>query len=212
MGAPPRLAHSVRDRHRELPHRRAGAPFPDPDLPRGRRHRRSCAPSDPSPVPAGGRQFPGQRANWVRRSCARTSSSGSPGVGRGGSTPAILSRIPPSRVNSSRSLTETTRPRVPPSSGQSPAAACTSTGRASTTKAAEKTIARRMSVKERKRRCGPMEPPPSARPNLSTRQSPSPLANAPEALCLCLEPGFARELIINRFRKCRTFNGCSAAA
>jgi len=64
-------------------------------------------------------------------------------------------------------------------------------------KRAEKTIARRMSVKERKRRCGPMEPPPSARPNLSTRQSPSPLANAPEALCLCLEPGFARELIIN---------------
>jgi hypothetical protein len=39
-------------------------------------------------------------SHWASRSRARTSRSGSPAVGRGGSTPAVLSRMPLSRVNS----------------------------------------------------------------------------------------------------------------
>jgi hypothetical protein len=68
------------------------------------------------------------RMSWptshcASRSCARKSRSGSPGVGRGGSIPAILSQMPFSKVNSSRSSTETTRPLALPSAGQSPSAA-----------------------------------------------------------------------------------------
>ena len=136
-------------------------------------------------------------SHWASRSRARMSSSGSPGVGRGGSTPAILSRFPSSRINSSGSLTEATLPRAPPSFGQSPSAACTPPGRTSATTPAEKKMARRRPAQARKRIGRPSGPSPSAHP----------------ALCRCLKPALTCDLNLSmiphpqRFRIRRTFKG-----